>query len=68
MMNPMHVVMHHPKRENEVPGPMTVEQLLRKLDVLPETVLVIRGNELVTEDQILRDEDTVEIRPVISGG
>lgn len=67
-MNPMRVLMQHPKREAEIKGPMTVQQLLKKLDLLPETVLVIRGNDLVTEDAILRDEDQIEIRPVISGG
>lgn len=49
-------------------GPTTVDRLLKHLDLIPETVLVIRGNDLVTEDEILRDEDTIEIRPVISGG
>jgi hypothetical protein len=36
--------------------------------VLPETVLVIRGRELLTIDEVVRDEDVVELRPVISGG
>jgi len=31
-------------------------------------VLVVRGDDLVTEDELLRDEDRIEIRPVISGG
>jgi len=30
--------------------------------------LVIRGDDLITEDELLRDEDAVEVRPVISGG
>jgi len=36
--------------------------------VLPETVLVIRGDELITADQVVRDGDTIELRPVMSGG
>jgi sulfur carrier protein ThiS len=28
----------------------------------------VRGDDLVTEDDTLRDEDRIEIRPVISGG
>jgi sulfur carrier protein len=60
--------MQHPKRETEMKGPKTVGQLLKKLDLLPETVLVIRGDELITEDEALQEEDTIEIRPVISGG
>jgi hypothetical protein len=31
-------------------------------------VLVIVGDELVTNDARLQDDDAVEIRPVISGG
>jgi sulfur carrier protein len=64
----MRVVFHHPKRETDLKGPITVERLLKQLAVSPESVLVIRGDELVTEDEVLNDQDTVEIRPVISGG
>lgn len=49
-------------------GPRSVAAVLKDLDLLPEAVLVIREDALATEDEILRDEDTVEIRPVISGG
>ena len=42
--------------------------MLKELKLLPETVLVIRGEELATEDDMVRDEETLEIRPVISGG
>jgi sulfur carrier protein len=64
----MRIVLQHPRRETEIKGPKTVGQLLKKLDLLPEAVLVIRGDELVTEDVALREDDMIEIRPVISGG
>jgi sulfur carrier protein len=64
----MRIVLQHPRRETEIKGPKTVGQLLKRLDLLPEAVLVIRGDELVTEDEALREDDTIEIRPVISGG
>ncbi len=64
----MRVLLHHPEREVTVPGPRRVRELLRDLNVMPETVLVIRGDELVTEDVTIADSETVEIRPVISGG
>jgi sulfur carrier protein len=62
------VVLRNPRRELDVAAPSTVEQLLRDLDVVPEAVLVIRNDELVTRDARLADADVVEIRPVESGG
>jgi sulfur carrier protein len=64
----MKVMLNHPVREVEVKGPRRVKELLQELSLLPEAVLVVRGDDLVTEDDMLRDEDRVEIRPVMSGG
>lgn len=64
----MTILLNHPAREVEVKGPKRVKDLLGELNLLSETVLVVRGDDLVTEDDILRDEDRIEIRPVISGG
>lgn len=64
----MKIMLNHPVREVEVKGPRRVKELLKELSLLPETVLVVRGDDLVTEDDMLRDEDRVEIRPVMSGG
>jgi sulfur carrier protein len=64
----MTILLNHPVREVEVKGPKRVKDLLAELSLLPESVLVVRGDDLVTEDDTLRDEDRVEIRPVISGG
>jgi sulfur carrier protein len=47
---------------------MTVLALLERLEVNPESVLVIVGDQLVTRDARLADTDDIEIRPVISGG
>lgn len=51
-----------------MPGPLRVSALLERLEVNRETVLVIKGDTLVTGDALLADEDQVEVRPVISGG
>jgi sulfur carrier protein len=64
----MKVLLRNPKRELEMAGPMRVHALLERLDVPRETVLVIRNDTLVPADEVLEDADTVEIRPVISGG
>ena len=64
----MKVLLRNPKREVEVDGPITVHALLQRYDLIPETVLVMVGDELVTHDVKLADDASVEIRPVISGG
>jgi sulfur carrier protein len=62
------ILLRNPRRELEVPGPTTVNALLQRLELNPESVLVIVGEELVTRDARLDDSASVEIRPVISGG
>lgn len=64
----MKVLLRNPRREVEVPGPMRVHALLARLDLNRESVLVIRGDTLVPGDALLDDADTIEVRPVISGG
>ncbi|MEW6323791.1 MAG: MoaD/ThiS family protein [Nitrospirota bacterium] len=59
---------HHPARDVTMKGPCRVRALLKELNLLPETVLVIRNDTLITEDELVADEDRIEIRPVISGG
>jgi sulfur carrier protein len=64
----MKVVLRNPRREVEVRGNRRVREILKELDIIPETVLVIRGDTLVTADQLVTDADTIELRPVMSGG
>jgi sulfur carrier protein len=62
------VRLRNPDREVEVVGGRPVRTVLDELGVNPDTVLVIRGGELVTRETRLDDGDEIEIRPVISGG
>ena len=64
----MRVVLRNQGREVEFSGRRRVRELLAELGVLPETVLVIRGRDLLTIDEVVADDDVVELRPVISGG
>jgi sulfur carrier protein ThiS len=62
------VRLRNPTRDLEISGPRTVKALLSELAIVPESVIVIRNDELVTHDARLADHDTVEIRAVTSGG
>lgn len=64
----MRVVLRNQGREVEISGRRRVKELLAELGMLPETVLVIRGRELLTIDEVVREDDVIELRPVISGG
>jgi len=64
----MRVLLRNPRREVEVAGGRRVKEILRDLDIIPETVIVIRGDSLITADQLVDDGDTIELRPVMSGG
>jgi sulfur carrier protein len=62
------VRIRHQRREVELSGVRTVRELLDRLQLNPETVLVVRGSELLTRDARLNEEDDLEVRPVVSGG
>ena len=64
----MKVILRNPRREVEIKGKRRVKELLAELDILAGTVLVIRGDELVTSDTVVGDDDVLEVRPVMSGG
>lgn len=68
LSSPMVVQLSHPARQVEIKGPKRVREVLRELNLVVEAHLVIRGNELMTEDELALDSDRLEIRPVISGG
>jgi sulfur carrier protein len=68
VLTAMKVVLRNQGREVELHGRRRVRELLAELGVLPETVLVIRGRDLLTIDEVVAEDDVLEVRPVISGG
>ena len=64
----MHITFLPQRREVEIAGRRRAGDLLRELNLLPGTVMVIRGDELVPEHDMLEANDVIEIRSVISGG
>ena len=64
----MRVKLRNPDREVEVAGGRPVRSVLDELGIAVDTVLVIRGGELITRDATVGNDDELEVRPVISGG
>lgn len=64
----MKVHLSHPTRDVELKGPKRVSDIFKELQLIPEAFLIIRGRDLMTEDEIVADGDNIEVRPVISGG
>ena len=56
------------KQEFEVRPGMTLMDTLKKCNILPESVIATREGEMITEDEILKDGETVKLVAVISGG
>lgn len=56
------------KKEFSLEGTLTVREALEKLDLSPETQLVMRDGELLNEREPLKNGDQVKLVPVVSGG
>ena len=62
----MHIV--YRDKEWFVDQEMTVNQMLKYLKLLPESVLVVRNGQLIAEDQKVQPGDEIKVVSVISGG
>lgn len=45
-----------------------VKELLDKLEINPTTVIVVKNDELVLDEEKLNEKDNIKILEVISGG
>ena len=54
--------------EYEIKHGMTVRSSLLKLNIEPDSVLITRNGELLTDDEIIQENDLIKLVPVISGG
>jgi len=45
-----------------------VKEILQHLKLNPESFLVVRNNEVITEDETLQENDRIELLSVVSGG
>ncbi len=56
------------QHEFELKHGMTIRKALQKLGIEPDSVLATRNGELLTDDEILKENDVIKLIPVISGG
>lgn len=55
-------------KEYEVKPGMMLLDALKKINVVPESVIATRDGEMILDDEILKDGDVVKLIAVISGG
>ena len=55
-------------QEYEVRHSSTLRDCLLKLNIQPDTVLATREGKLITDDEVLRQDDVIKLVSVISGG
>lgn len=48
--------------------PLSVADLLKKIKINPEEVLVVCNDEILTEDDLVKNSDHLKLLSVISGG
>ncbi len=47
---------------------LRAKELLQKLNLQPQSSIVIRNGDVITEDEFIEEDDEVEIINTISGG
>jgi sulfur carrier protein len=65
---PMPSILKLRKQEYEIQSGMTVRDAMIRNDIDPEIVIPTRDGELIADDEVIRDGETIRLVPVISGG
>jgi sulfur carrier protein ThiS len=55
-------------KRHEMRSGIPVRKAMKMLNITPDSHLIIRRGELITDDEILQPGDLIELMPVISGG
>jgi len=64
----VHLTFKGKKRSLSVPDGAKVADILQKVEINPETVLVRRSGEIIPETEKLKNGDKLELLSVVSGG
>jgi sulfur carrier protein ThiS len=55
-------------KRHEMRAGIPVRKAMKILHLMPDSHLIIRRGELITDDEVLQPGDLIELLPVISGG
>ncbi len=56
------------ENKNKVINVNEINEIFTKLKINPNEVLIVKNNELITEDEELNENDYIKLLSVISGG
>jgi sulfur carrier protein ThiS len=56
------------KDEFVIKDGMTIRKALQKLRIEPDSVLITKNGKLITDDEIIKENDVITLVSVISGG
>lgn len=62
------IIFNEKEIEKELKTEQTINDILQELELSPQTVITKRNNDIVTEDTIIKDNDTIKLIQVIYGG
>mgnify|MGYP001572428953 CR=1 FL=1 len=48
--------------------PITLKELLKKLDVNLDSIILVKNDEICLEDEIVTNKDKIKLLSVVSGG
>ncbi len=55
-------------KDMDVTEEMKIFEIISKLGIQPETIILIRNDEILASDDIVNEGDEIHIRKVIAGG
>ena len=56
------------KNEKKKVNAKSIPEIMKKLSINPETIIIVKNNKLITEDEPLKENDRIKFLSVISGG
>jgi len=67
-MHDMKIYIEKEKRYVEFNKDCNGRELLHELNINPETVLIVKNDEIVLDGEELKNDDNIKILSVVSGG